>query len=152
MEEAQGSAFDEDNFMNTEQQGANATEYVPLPEKEVVGLIKDIKFRQAKTSYILDVFWSIDDAEVAEVTGIASPQVRQSIFLDFTEGGSLDMGPGRNVQLGLLRTALNQNDPETAWAPRMLKGQVAKIMIKNRPDKDDPKKIYSDVKAVSPLN
>ncbi len=150
MQDASGSNFDESAFANMEIMGASSTEYVPVPEKDYVAMVDSVKFRVAKESKILDVVWALDDPQAKEVTGMAKPTVRQSIFLDF-DGQSLDMGKGKNVQLGLLRDAVGLNDPSQPFRFTMLVGRPAKVSVKHRPDKEDPKKVYTDVKGVTKL-
>jgi hypothetical protein len=149
-------SFDPNLFVQSQNEGALSTQYVPIPEAEYTAVIDAIKARQAKDNYILDVTWAIDSDEIRELTGMDKPTVRQSIFLDITPQGGLDIGKGKNVQLGRLREALGQNDGRP-WSPNMLEGQVATIMVTQRlvdTDKDgnalpeSEHKIYNDVKGV----
>ena len=75
--------------------------------------------------------------------------VRQSIFIDMESDGRIALGENRNVKLGKLREALGQNNAG-AWAPRMLVG-AGPVTIKtiNKPDKNDPETIYSNVQRVA---
>jgi len=143
------STFNPDTFLNTETTEGNSTEFVPVPEGEYNGAISAIKPRSTDSgAAILDVTYDIDDAEAAEVTGIKIPKVRQSIFLDITEQGGLDMGKGKNVQLGKLREAIGQNTAGKPWQPGMLIGQVARITVKHR---EWQGAIFADVKGVAAL-
>lgn len=130
------STFNPDSFMNTSTSEANDTNRIPVPEGDWTGVIKEVKPRAAKESAILDVIWGIDDEEVARVTGMKSPQIRQSIFLDITEAGGLDCGKGKNVQLGKLREAVGQNQKGRQWSPGMLVGAVAKVKVTHKPYED----------------
>lgn len=143
------SVFNPETFLNTSTTEEFATSRVPVPEGEYVSVIKEIKPRQAKDKGVLDIIWGIDDPEVAELTGFASPQIRQSIFLDLTEQGSLAIGKGKNVALGKLREAVGQNQKGRPWKPGDLVGQVAKINVVHRMYEDD---IQADVRGVSPLS
>lgn len=144
------STFDPATFANTEFTDANSTTLNPIPEGEFVAAIDKTNIRviEKSGSVILDVTWKIDDAKVAEETGIASPQVRQSVFLDITPSGGLDFGKGKNVQLGRLREALNQNNAGQPWSFGNLLGAVAKIRVTQRIDGEN---IYNDVKGVTKL-
>src|SRR5687768_8163557 len=126
------SVFNPDTFMNTSTTDAMETSYTPVPEGEWTGVIKEIKPRQAKDAAMLDVVWGVDDEQVIASTGMKSPIVRQTVFLDITESGGLDKGKGKNVQLGKLRDAVNQNQNGKPWQPGMLIGQVAKIKVVHR--------------------
>ena len=139
------STFNVDTFQNTEIEGANSTEFTPVPEGEFVASVSKFAIRQAKQSVILDLTWGIDDAGVAAETGIDNPSVRQSIFLDVSDSGGLEGGKGKNVQLGRLREALNQNQNGQPWSFGQLIGQVAKVSIKHRMYEDAT---YAEVKGV----
>lgn len=132
------SVFNPDTFLNTTTTDANETSYTPIPEGEWKAQIKKIEPRGAKEAALLDVFWGVDEPEVVEQTGMASPIVRQSVFLDITETGGLDKGKGKNVQLGKLREAVGQNQNGKPWQPGMLIGQVAKIKVVHRMYLDAP--------------
>lgn len=143
------STFNPDSFLNTETTEANDTRYAPIPEGEFSACVKDIKPRTTNSGKaVLDVSWIIDDAGVAEATGMKENTARQSIFLDLTEQGGLDNGKGKNIQLGKLRDALGQNASGKAWRPGMLVGGVARVKIAHRMDGDA---VYVDVKGVSKL-
>lgn len=143
------STFNPDNFLNTETAEANATSFTPVPENEYTASIKEIKPRSTDSGKaILDVVWSIDDAAAAAATGITNPTVRQSIFLDITEAGGLDVGAGKNVQLGKVREALGQNAKGKTWRPGNLIGGVARVTVKHRLVGEDT---YADIKGVAAL-
>lgn len=141
--------FDADSFMSQTTEGEMSTEFTPVPEGERNAVIDSINPRETSSDkgdfVILDITWKLDDAEAAEVTGIENPSVRQSIFLDMTESGGLDMGKGKNIQLGRLREAVGQNKPGP-WAPSMLIGSVAKIRIEHRQYEG---RTFADVKGVA---
>ena len=149
------SVFDPDSFLNETVQGANATTFEPIPEGEYLAVVasgdKAVTVRQTeKGSVILDVTWEIQDAELAEQLGRQTLTVRQSVFLDMTEQNTLDRGKGKNVSLGRLRSALNQNDPNKPWAFGHLKGAgPAMIKVGQRMNPNDESIIYNDVKGVT---
>ena len=145
------STFNPDQFLNTETNDATSTAYTPIPENEYTACVKEIKPRSTNSGKaILDVVWSIDDADgsIEAATGMKQATVRQSIFLDITESGGLDTGKGKNVQLGKVREALGQNTAGKVWRPGDLIGGVAKVQVKHRMDGDAT---YVDVKAVTKL-
>lgn len=146
------SSFNPDTFLNTETKDANATAYTPVAEGEYTASIKAIKPRVLTDGRaVLDVTWTVDDEGARQETGMAEPSVRQTLWLDTTESGGLDFGKGKNVGLGRLRSALNQNAPGKPWAPGMLVGGVAKIKVGHSIDKRDGETVNADVKAVAPL-
>jgi len=148
------TVFDPDQFIQTSVEGANDTKYPTIPAGEYVAVIDHVDKPQArqgkddKTFYPMEVHWKIlDDKLEAEMDG-RIPLVRQSIFLDITDAGSLDLGKGKNVQLGKLREALGQNNP--GWAPNQLNGAgPAKIQITLAPDKNGVER--NGVKAVGKM-
>jgi hypothetical protein len=75
--------------------------------------------------------------------------VPMNIWLD-VNGEALDLSEGKNVGLGRLRKALDQNDG--AWNPLMMKGR-GPVMIKvtQRSDKNDPTQKYAEVNRVSKI-
>lgn len=87
--------------------------------------------RAGETGYRMVIKWDIQDQEPKDMLDRETVTVTQSILLDLTpDGNGLDFGKGKNIGLGQLRTALNQNNPGEQWSPRMIEGQVAKLRIK----------------------
>lgn len=145
-----------EEFLNMSIEGASSTE-MPLPEPgEYRALVTEVSARTftfkkgdraGSEGMSLDVTWQIDDPAVKEALGY-QPKVRQSVLLDLTPSGGLDMGKGKNVSLGRLREAIGQNQDGRPWSPAMLNGQVAVINFQHRIDGD---KVYGDVKGVRAL-
>jgi hypothetical protein len=145
--------LDIDQFLSGSVNGANSTALTPVPEGEFQAVVKDVALRDftykkgpnaGLTGYALDITWEILDSQVKEQLK-REPTVRQSMILELN-GDALDMGEGRNVGLGKLRSALKQNDAGRPWAPSMLKGAVAIVQTKQRMDGDT---IYTDVARVA---
>ena len=142
---SEDTMFNPDDFMNTAVEGELSTEYSPVPENEYIAVVEEVKPDTTPSGTpLLGVFWKIDAPGDDEADGRV---VRQTIWLDVTGEGALDRGKGKNVQLGRLRAALNQNGPG-AWNPGMLLGAVARISIKHSADKDNPDRIYANVNGV----
>jgi hypothetical protein len=55
--------------------------------------------------------------------------VSATIFLDLTPQMQLDMSEGKNVALGRLREALDQNKPNVPWKFSDMLGQLCKVQI-----------------------
>jgi hypothetical protein len=146
------STFDADSFMNSSVSDANATQYTPVPEGEYQAAIASVTPRTTSTGKaLLSIGWKVDDEAARTATGMAEPTVFQTIWLDITESGGLDMGKGKNVGLGKLRDALGQNKPGSPWSPGMLVGQVALVKVGHSIDKRDNVTIQAEVKAVAAL-
>lgn len=142
------STFDADAFMNTQVTGENATKFEPVPQGDYQASIVKLEPRTAGDKPVLEVTWQTTDARAVEATGMETPQIRQTIWLDMTEAGSLDLGRGKNVGLGKLRAALNQNQAGQPWQPGMMIGQSAMVKVTHRPYNGE---IFAQVGAVSAL-
>lgn len=87
--------------------------------------------RIGETGYRMTVKYTIQDQEVLDHCQREVVSVTQSVLLDLTEDGTgLDMGKGKNIGLGQIRTALGQNEPGQAWSPAMIEGQPIKVKVK----------------------
>lgn len=142
--------FDTDALLEATVTEANETSFTPIPEGEYTGIIEDVKVRNPKEGVtFLDIVWNLDEPELAQRMNRDKVTVRQSVFLDVADG-KIASGPNQNVDLGRVREAVGQNQPGKPWSPAMLRGAgPAKVMVSQRPDKDDPSKVYSDVKKVA---
>lgn len=146
------SMFDPDSLLNTTFNDANATSYEPCPEGEYPAVIDSIKPRTFKTrdgeqGACLDIFWNPQvPADVQQALG-RDPKVKQTLFLDFTQSGNLDMGKGKNIQLGRLREAVGQNKPGAPWNFGMLQGAMATVKVSHRLHEGN---IYDEIKEVRP--
>ena len=147
--------FSPEQFLDMQTTEANDTKLIPVPVGEYVAVIDEVKARSWKKKddpsvggLALDIVWAIDDEGVKSLLGRDKVTVKQGIMLDLTESGGLDMGKGKNVNLGKLREATGLNVPGQPFAASMLGGRLAKIRVEHRVDGDT---IYSDVKAVTKL-
>lgn len=151
--------FDPQAFLDRTEKGAIDTSYEPIPEGEYqaqIGMAEtDLNVRSGSnangTWMALDINWYIEDPQLEEQLGRKPIRVRQSVFLDLTESGGLDMSKGKNRQLGILREAVGQNQEGKAWSPRQLQGAVARITVGHRPNKEDPSIVYDEVRRVGAL-
>lgn len=138
--------FNAEDLLNTQVSGEMSTKYTPVPEGEWRATIKEIKGRATnKGQSIMDILWEVTDPQVEAVTGMTNSIVRQSIFLDISPSGGLDVSKGKNIGLGKLRAAVGQNGPGP-WSPGMLSGSVAIIRVEHRHVDED---VYADVKGVA---
>ena len=146
------SAFDAEQFLNQEYDSSTDTHVTPVPPGEYQGQVTKVNAREIMTKdgerIVMDITWEILDDEVKKVMEMKKVTARQSVFLDLTDEGAIDMSKGKNRQLGLVREAVGQNATGKPWNPGMLNGQVAQVTITNDPDKDDPENIYTNVKRV----
>jgi hypothetical protein len=147
------STFDINSLLNTQVTEANDTQLIPVPEGEWTGVISKTELRVVKgkdgEAPVCEVYWDVDSDEVVAITGRDKNQVRQSVWLDLTASGTLDMGKGKNTSLGRLRDALGQNTPGKPWSFGMLLGQVATVVVSHRVADDG--QVNAQVKKVLPM-
>lgn len=153
-------SFDADLFLSTQIDQPLETRRRPVPPGEYTARIVDVKAKAFDSKKnpgeqvtVMSVGWEIDDpsGQVEQATGLASPRVSQDIFLDVTAQGALATGPNKNIGLGKLREAVNQNVAGQPWGPTMLGGAVARIRVENEPDSNDASILYDRVKGVAKL-
>lgn len=147
--------FDPQSFLDMQVTESNSTAAIPIPDGEYLGIADKVEIKQwakkddpSVSGLKLSIHWTLDDATLRELLGRDKVGIKQDIMLDLTESGSLDMGKGRNVQLGRLREACDLNAPGQPFAFSMIQGRMAKIATKQRVDGDT---IYNDVKGVAKL-
>lgn len=148
------SMFDADSFLHLQVTESNDTKRVPVPVGEYLGIVSDVKVRpwQSKTDstkagLALDITWDLDDQNLKSTLGRDKVTLRQGIMLDLTEAGGLDMGKGKNINLGRVRTAVGLNQAGQPFAFSMLPGRMAKVAVSHRVDGED---VYDEVKSVAP--
>lgn len=148
--------FDPNTFLEMSVTEANSTVAVPVPAGEYLAVVEKIEARPwqskddpSKAGMALDILWNIDDANVKALLERDKVVVKQGIMLDMSESGGLDMGKGKNVQLGRLREALDLNQPGQPFGFRMLEGRMAKVRVKHRPDPKRSDIIYAEVDGVA---
>jgi hypothetical protein len=141
------STFDLDSLENAVITESNDTKFVPVPEGEYPAFVKEKVMKQTPSGRsICELVWSIDSDVAREATGLAEPTVRQALWLDITPHGTLDMGRGKNVQLGKVRDALGLNAPGKPFSFGMLIGQAAVVSVKHRITDDGTP--FGDVKSI----
>lgn len=150
------SNFNSDAFLQTTVEGANSTVEIPVPAGEYQAQAKKPTARQFNkddgTSYtVLSIPWKILDEGVKKVTHRDEPVAFQSVFLDMTAQGGIDMGPGKNIDLGLVRAALGQNKADKRWSFSMIEGGMATVRIEQKPNRKDPEKTDANVVRVTKL-
>lgn len=125
-----------DTFSNLVITEAMDTTAPQVPAGDRPMYIKSQKLRQQGEYWLMDLMCVATDQESIEVTGKDEPIVRGSVFIDFTPEGALDFGKGKNVQLGRLREAVNQNQKGKPWSPGMLVGTSFTGNVQHRIDKN----------------
>lgn len=146
--------FDSNSFLQSQTvEGKLETQFTPIPAGEYVGLIQKLEAKEQPNDKqpgqvwtIVDIHIAIDDARAKEATGMQNPVVRDSLFLDM-ENGKLATGKNKNIALGRYLEATGQNG--VVGNPfSLILGKMVKVQCAVEPDKKDPSKIYTKVKAV----
>jgi hypothetical protein len=152
------STFDPQSFLSADTAEQMDTRFPLIPQGEYPAIVKGIDARQQESSKnpgtvwtILDITYTVDDAGVREETGLPEPTIRQSIFLDVKDDGTLDTGPSKNVNLGRLRAALGLNQAGQSFNFNMLVGQPSVVAVKHNPDRNDPEIVYANVSRVAAM-
>ena len=154
-------AFDAEKFLNQTVAEPMSTVTIPCPEGEYKAFVDDgdraVTFRDGgldrngnELSPQCIVQFAITGDQIPNQTLKRDKViVPMNIWLDVS-GDGLDLSEGKNVGLGRLRKALDQNDG--AWSPLMMKGK-GPVMIKvtQRSDKNDPTQKYAEVNRVSKI-
>jgi len=111
------------------------------------------KGQNAGNEYVtFEIPMEILDDKVRQALNQDHVYSRYKGFLDFAPDGSLDFSEGKNVKIGRLREALNQNDPNVPWDPSQLalaSGTIFKGHLKHTPNKDDPTAPFSEISRVT---
>jgi hypothetical protein len=156
-------AFDAEKFLNQTISDPMSTITIPCPEGEFKAFIDDgdkaVTFREGGldrngnelSPQCVVLFAIMGDQMPNQTLKREKVLVPMNIWLDVTAGGdALDLSEGKNVGLGRLRKALDQNDG--AWNPMMMKGK-GPVMVKvtQRSDKNDPTQKYAEVNRVSKI-
>lgn len=154
-------AFDADTFLNQTISDPMSTITIPCPEGEFKAFVDDgdkaVSFREGGTDrngndlspQCVVLFAIMGDQLPNQVLKRDKVLVPMNIWLD-VQGDRLDLTEGKNVGLGRLRKALDQNDG--AWNPLMMKGKgPVMVKITQRSDKNDPTQKYAEVNRVSKI-
>lgn len=133
------SAFDPTTFLNATMDQP-LEKRASLPEGDYTGIIgrPEIRVNQGKkdptkTYVFLDIPITVEvPTELQSNLSLpANITVRDSLILDLTASGSLDLAPGRNSGLRRYREALDLNKPGDAFSIASLEGRALKARVKH---------------------
>ncbi len=151
------SVFDPEAFMSQTTEEAGSTTYPTVPENDYQSIIEKIEPRQGQDKngnpfLVLDVFHEILNDEVRAQLGMEKVLVKQGIFVDFLPNGAIDWSEGKNVKLGRLRDAVQQNAPGAPWSPGMLAGAgPLMIHVNAKAATDGSEDVYNNVTKTAPM-
>lgn len=114
-----------------------------LPEGEYLAQIGEVKSRAwqsrdgTKSGIAYDVPLELQiPFEHQEELGYNHLNLTDSIMLDITPQGTIDIGPGKNGKLRTYREALDMNREGTKFSARLMQGQMIKVRVKHEPYED----------------
>lgn len=155
------STFNLDSFQNASFEGVGDTKRLRVPEGDFNAVIvgpwgERSKLRvqqgQGGTYLIADIVWKPSDPKIQSELGVEElPTVRQSIFLDLTPGGGLDMGPYKNTELNLLLTVFGLGTNGAPWKWSDLIGRPARVKTKHNANEKNPLDPFVNVTAVTKI-
>ena len=146
--------FNSDDFLNSQTIDSKLeTSFSPIPAGEYIGMISKLEAKEQPKDdnsgvwTILNITWTVDDARARDATGMQSPTIRDSVFLDIDpDTKKLATGKNKNIGLGRLLEAVGLNgQPGNPF--QMLPGKIAKLQVTAEPDKKDKDRIFNRVKA-----
>lgn len=150
--------IDVQSIAGTEVTGAMDTTYTPVPEGDRKIVIQEFALRDGVAGpesknpgqqwVALDLKLIVDDPEAREAMDRDEVRRTHSLFLDINEAGTgLDMGKGKNVQLGRWREAAGINDPAKPFKFSDFNGKVLLATFKHKPNRNtgDPEDFISKV-------
>lgn len=140
---ADTSTFNPELFESQTVEHAHDTEWTKVPPGEYVAFIKDYNIRQfdpkdgSDMVYYMDVIYTVPDERLQEELQLDEVTIRGSTRLDLGPNLEILSGRNKNVGLGQIRNAVNQNKSGEPWSPRMLRG-AGPVKITIEPDQRNP--------------
>lgn len=86
--------------------------------------------------------------QVRDHVGQDKVTLRYSFGLDFSPAGGLDMSPGKNNGLRILRDAVRMNQPGQPFQIQMVQGRQVLVRIGNRPYQGE---VYDEIDSIAAL-
>lgn len=130
------SKFNADAFLQQTVSEKMADSRTPVPEGDHLTQIEELSFKDGTTKdgkpwVQMTIKAEILDPNVASEMGVENAYLYHRIFLDLTDDGALALGVNKNVELGKLRTAANQNGDDE-WNLGMLQGATVGFVVEHR--------------------
>ena len=131
------SSFDPSIFLDA-QLTEPLEKRAPLAIGDYTAIIKDLTSRAwtgksdpSKSGIALDVILTVEvPFELQEgLGGLTTLDMKDSIMLDLTPGGTIDNGVGKNRKLRNYREALDMNKVGDAFSPRGMIGRPIKVKV-----------------------
>ena len=111
----------------------------PIPAEDYTGVLGEVVSRAwtgkadpTKSGIALDIPITIEiPAAVQAQLGITTSTItlKDSIMLDLTPQGSIDLSPGKNRRLRMYREAVDLNKVGDSFSPRAMQGKVVLVKV-----------------------
>lgn len=132
------SIFDPSSFLDASLD-APSEKRPPLPVGDYTAVVGDVTARQwqskdgSKSGIAWDIPLAIEiPAEVQAATGMnANITLKDSLFLDLTDNGTINNAPGKNGRLRAYREAVDLNKAGDVFSARKMTGKVIRVAIKH---------------------
>jgi hypothetical protein len=166
--------FDPSQFVNATVTSPMSTSVIVCPEGEWKAIVsdegdlkewfrlvewKDKKNGEDRSSPAVRIPFKIIDQRAKDILSKPGQPFERDLyasmdsFLDLDSAGNPDVSEGKNVKLGQLRKALDQNNPGQTWGFQMLRGAGPVIVkVAQRSDEKDPNRKFADVVRVLKLS
>lgn len=151
------STFNLESFQQGSFEGVGDTRRLRLEPGEYTAVVRGpygeaTKLRVEKEYLILDISWQPSDDQLQSKLNVEKlPPVRQSLFLDLTPGGGLDMGPYKNAELNTLLKIFGMGENGAPWKFENFVGRPARIKVVHKPNEKNPADPYVNVVGVTKL-
>ena len=147
------SQFDPQAFLDATLD-APLTKRPPIMPNSYSATIGEVKSRAwasrdgTKSGIAYDVPLEVQlDPQEAGRIGQPTVIISDSIMLDLTEDGKIDIAPGKNRKLRAYREATSLNVAGQSFNARMLQGRMVKVAVKH--DSGDDGEVYERIGAVA---
>lgn len=128
--------FDVNDFLTSSNESTLDDKFIPMPEGEYQAQIgmgdDDLKIQTGEKdgkpwARFIARLEVLDPSGEIEKQIFRKPMMNYDFFLDLDENGKLNRDKQKNIRLGALLTATNNNRP--GWKPTDIRGKVFKVKV-----------------------
>ena len=144
--------FDPQSFLDAQME-TPLEKRPPLPEGDYTAMIGEIKSRAwqgkadpSKSGIAWDIALVVQiPMDLQDSLGRPELTITDSTFIDITESGMIDSGPGKNRKLRAYREALDMNKVGDVFSARKMTGGIVKVKVKHDIYEGEPQERISGV-------
>jgi hypothetical protein len=100
-----------------------------IPPGEYPAVVVSARTVREGNGYALEVHWHIGGRLPGIAANAEQRVLVQRVALPTDASGTIDLTPGRNAHLDLLRHAVGLTQPQAGWTPAMLVGRAARVLV-----------------------